>query len=272
MPPHRIIIVRHSEREDQVNPEFGKTTPRPHDTPLTKNGIQMASKLGSYLAHEYGVHSTKDHPVVVLTSPLLRCVQTSHSVVDALLEYHARSAPEKEDHFIPIYLEPSIMEGATWLMFDMQRNPSVANPSMLKVPEPLYYDAAHFHRHCSTYVRVEKPFSLGGDPTFHISPTKIIEKDFLERNARGARGVLDNLELDGKTVILVGHGETTLVWYSLFTGNDYAGMPCPPYTGFVVLKPEKSSRKTVESKWVPEGPIFITDHLKHPAPRSAPPH
>lgn len=267
MPPSRIIIVRHSEREDQIHPEFAKTYPRPHDSPLTKNGLELASRLGKYLADQYGVYSTKEHPVVTLTSPLLRCVQTSDRIVDAIVASHAHEISQRsEDHFIPIYLEPSIMEGDFYLLYDMKKNPSVMTPTGLHVPEPLYYDAAYFHRHYSKYVKVEKSFSLGGDPTFVISSHSLTEKDFQERNLRGVKGLLENLEFDGKTVILVGHGETVCIWYRALTGVDVnVNIPCPPYTGFVVLKPADPTSKAVDGKWVPDGPIFSQPHLNYPS-------
>lgn len=266
MPPHRIIIVRHSEREDQVHPEFAKTYPRPHDSPLTEKGLEMATRLGKYLADEYGVHSMKKHRVMVLTSPLVRCVQTSDRIVDAIVESHGdEESQQSKKCFIPIYLEPSIMEGDFYLMNDMKKNPSVVTPTELHVPDPLSYDAAYFHRNYSKYVRVEKPFFLGGDPNYVITSNSLTEKDFQERNLRGVKGLLENLEFDGKTVILVGHGETVLIWYCALTGmKSNSNLPCPPYTGFVVLNPADPTSRAVENKWVPDGPVFSVPHLNRP--------
>lgn len=257
MPPTRIILVRHSEREDQINRDFAKTYPRPHDSPLTQRGVDMARKLGGFLAYNYSVLPVD---VVVLTSPLVRCVQTSNAIVEGLIR-HARREDKKD---IPIYLEPSIMEGAFYLLHDMKKNSSVATPTKLHVPQPLIQDVTFLKENYSKYLQINKPFSFNSDPKFSTSDMELTEANFEERNRNGAAALLQTPELDGKTVILLGHGETVKIWYDAFTGEGHKIDFCPPYTAFVVLHREPGTGG--KSRWVSDGPVFTQDHLRNPAP------
>eukprot|EP00796_Vickermania_ingenoplastis_P008726 gene8726-6132_t len=254
MAPSRIIIVRHGEREDQKNPEFAKTYPRPHDSPLTPNGELMSRKLGGFLRYQYTI---RPEEVIVLSSPLVRCIQTANGIVQGLI----RHSPRREKVSIPIYLEPTIMEGAFYLMHDMRNNPEVANKNELKVPKPLHYDAEYLKEEYSTYVETVKPFTLG-EVKFFERHNELQEMDFKGRNQDGARALLQTPQLDGKTVIVVGHGETVKLWYEDITNTPPLDF-CPPYTGFVYLRPKDAS--AVQLVWEAEGPVFTQEHLRNPA-------
>lgn len=251
--PQRIIIVRHGERQDHMNPDFAKTYPRPHDSPLTDRGIDMARKLGGYLGYRYAIRPSD---VVVLSSPLVRCVQTSNGIVEGLI----RHSPPPEKTKAPIYVEQSIREGAVWLFHDMKKNPSVVTDHRIFVPEPLVYDAAHLKAHYSKYVEVSKPFSLAPDPEIIVRPHELQEPHFLQRCQAGAREVQTCPFLDGKTVILVGHGETVKVWHSAITGGPTVDF-CPDYTAFVNLRRAASAQPS-PIIWEADGPIFGREHLR----------
>jgi len=74
-----LVILRHSERRDQVDPSFLETEEHkewPHDTPLTEAGIKLAQDVGSELKdkHENARFS------VIVSSPYRRCLQTAAEI------------------------------------------------------------------------------------------------------------------------------------------------------------------------------------------------
>jgi broad specificity phosphatase PhoE len=253
MPPAHVFIVRHGERMDHINPDFGKTYPRPHDSPLTPNGVAMAETLGAYLVQHYHITPAD---TVVLTSPLTRCVQTSNGIVNGALR-----AVGDGTQSIPIYLEPAIMEGAYWIFRDMQQNPSVVDPctGAFHCPDPVYYSAPHHHASTSPYVELTNPFPLYSAPHFVIEGNQLVDHSFPERCAKGAKQLLSVSELDGKTVILVAHGETVLrAMYALTDTDVSAVVNGPPYTAFVHLTCGASGAAT---PMVADSLTFTTPHL-----------
>jgi broad specificity phosphatase PhoE len=64
-----IWLVRHGNRQDFVDPDWALTAPRPHDTPLSPDGLEQARDTGRRLASE-----PIDH---LFCSPFLRAVQTA---------------------------------------------------------------------------------------------------------------------------------------------------------------------------------------------------
>ncbi|EPY36695.1 hypothetical protein STCU_00453 [Strigomonas culicis] len=245
MPPSRIVIVRHGERTDHMDRSFAKIFPRPHDPPLTPSGIEMGVRLGAYLVAAYQVDPTE---VIVATSPLLRCVQTSDGVVRGLVGAGgAADAP-------PIYLELGLAEGAYWLFHDMQKNPDVVAPTAFHCPEPLFHSADYFKENTSKYVRTEKAFDLQADPEHYIQENELHEKDLHGRVKRGAAALLADPFFEGKTVVLTAHGETTVLWYNAITGNELSLSPA--YTGFVYLLPSGA-----DGAFVAQNDPFTTPHL-----------
>lgn len=108
MAPAQVIVVRHGERQDRVNPDYAKTAARPNDSPLTDAGLETSKKLGAYLATNK-LSSLED--VVILTSPLVRCVQTADGIVQGML------AANPSVSTVPIAVEP-VLAGVGWLPKD----------------------------------------------------------------------------------------------------------------------------------------------------------
>jgi broad specificity phosphatase PhoE len=71
-----IWLARHGYRADYVDPDWRKTAQRPHDTPLSTEGLQQAQALAERLEGE-GLER-------VFTSPFLRAVETAHAVAERL--------------------------------------------------------------------------------------------------------------------------------------------------------------------------------------------
>lgn len=69
MPINRIYVVRHGEREDFINPNWGATHERSFDPPLSKHGYDQAQEVSEFF-------STRKLDMV-FSSPLIRAIQTA---------------------------------------------------------------------------------------------------------------------------------------------------------------------------------------------------
>ncbi|CAK8541316.1 unnamed protein product [Lathyrus sativus] len=74
-----VVVMRHSERLDNVEPLWISTSTRPWDPPLTQSGRVLAFQTGQ------GIRKSLGFPIHRLfVSPFLRCVQTAAEIVTAL--------------------------------------------------------------------------------------------------------------------------------------------------------------------------------------------
>eukprot|EP00798_Chlamydomonas_sp_ICE-L_P026951 gene26951-34977_t len=71
-----LIVIRHGRRLDDDQPNWQATAKRPWDVPLAELGREQAAKAGQAL-RELDI-------AVVVTSPYLRCLQTSAAIVKEL--------------------------------------------------------------------------------------------------------------------------------------------------------------------------------------------
>lgn len=262
--PERIVIVRHGERLDREDKEWAFGAARPHDTPLSEKGKAAARALGDYLRSARMVNPTE---VVILSSPLVRCVETSHNIAVGLCAV----APELLSS-VPIHIENSLCEGAYWITQDAVRNRRIRGDQF--PPLPVFHPPTHHVEHTSPLVQVgpQKFPSLGPCPKFIKTPDdKLTEEPHVEeRCSLGVQGLLTCAALHGKTVICVGHGETTRLWATFLSGtavsenNYFTGfleyMPQPVQTS---ASPEMKSRAKNGLIWLPQGqPSFDTPHLR----------
>jgi broad specificity phosphatase PhoE len=67
-----VLVVRHGERQDSVDPEWTRTADRVHDPGLTELGRWAAWRVGRRLA--------ADPPDAVYASPFLRAVETADEI------------------------------------------------------------------------------------------------------------------------------------------------------------------------------------------------
>ncbi len=101
-----IWIARHGSRLDFADPDWCVNAPRPHDTPLSPNGIVQAGELARRLQQERITY--------LFSSPFLRAVETANIVA--------------EDLDLSIKIEPGFSE---WLNSAWFREP----PETLPVDE-----------------------------------------------------------------------------------------------------------------------------------------
>jgi broad specificity phosphatase PhoE len=106
MEERSIWLARHGYRADYVDPDWRRTAKRPHDTPLSADGLEQARELAIRLEGEGLRH--------VLSSPFLRAVETANAVAEHLS--------------LPLCIEPGACE---WLRAEWF--PSM--PAVLSVEE-----------------------------------------------------------------------------------------------------------------------------------------
>jgi broad specificity phosphatase PhoE len=109
-PPQYLYIIRHGDRWDYENPGWSKTSSRPGDPPLSALGHQQARETGLFLQSLLDADGLGTEDLTWLSSPFLRCLQTSNEALNALSMPNASS--------IPILPEYSVFEwdghGGTW--------------------------------------------------------------------------------------------------------------------------------------------------------------
>ena len=74
-----VVVMRHGDRIDNVEPVWISTAARPWDPPLAKEGRVRAYCTGRKFRQDLGFPIHR-----VFVSPFLRCVQTAEEAVTAL--------------------------------------------------------------------------------------------------------------------------------------------------------------------------------------------
>ncbi|XP_009105525.2 uncharacterized protein LOC103831373 [Brassica rapa] len=88
-----ILMLRHGDRIDRINPLWPDTASRPWDPPLVQDGLVRAFQTGQRIRSQiqFPIHR-------VFVSPFIRCVQTASEVIAALsavdLNPHAMSSKD----------------------------------------------------------------------------------------------------------------------------------------------------------------------------------
>ncbi|MBA0795617.1 hypothetical protein Gohar_006467, partial [Gossypium harknessii] len=88
-----VVVMRHGDRKDNLDPTWIKTAERPWDPPLVDNGMARAFRTGRTFRTilPFQIHR-------VFVSPFIRCVQTASEVVAALcavdVEANAKSSTD----------------------------------------------------------------------------------------------------------------------------------------------------------------------------------
>ncbi|GAA5991251.1 hypothetical protein JCM10908_003221 [Rhodotorula pacifica] len=123
-----IYVCRHGFRLSWETQLWTPPTGIPRDPPLSKHGVDQAKQLATFLKDDLGITSpeqARTEGVVILSSPLYRCVQTATPVADAL--------------DLPILIEPGLAEW--YLPVRRGLHPALAPPHLLKQHFPRVTDA-----------------------------------------------------------------------------------------------------------------------------------
>ena len=89
--PQYLYIIRHGDRWDYEHKNWSKTSPRPGDPPLSQLGHQQARETGLFLNELFQQDGIAVDDVTWLSSPFLRCLQTSNAALNALTLPDAQS-------------------------------------------------------------------------------------------------------------------------------------------------------------------------------------
>uniref|UniRef100_A0A7S1W242 Uncharacterized protein n=1 Tax=Neobodo designis TaxID=312471 RepID=A0A7S1W242_NEODS len=84
--PGRIFIVRHGERLDSKDKRWWEKlhSDRPHDSPLTDHGRFQGRVFGAHVLDRCGGDRRGDAHFSVVTSPMVRAVDTAHHIAEPL--------------------------------------------------------------------------------------------------------------------------------------------------------------------------------------------
>ena len=72
-----LYIIRHGDRFDYSYPQWKESASRPGDPPLSDLGHQQARETGAFLSNLLSADGIKSSDVMFLSSPFLRCLETS---------------------------------------------------------------------------------------------------------------------------------------------------------------------------------------------------
>jgi hypothetical protein len=95
-----LLIIRHGARWDYQHPEWLETAERRGDPPLSPLGLLQARDTGVFL-NQHFLPPHKNKQITWLSSPFLRCLQTSDEMLHQI---------HSSDHNIMIHPESSVWE------------------------------------------------------------------------------------------------------------------------------------------------------------------
>jgi broad specificity phosphatase PhoE len=99
-----LFIVRHGDRWDYAQPDWKRmATSRLGDSPLSPLGHQQAQEVGRFFDNWLADNEIRADDVVWMSSPFLRCLQTSDQALNAMKTFAGASN-------LPILPEYSIFE------------------------------------------------------------------------------------------------------------------------------------------------------------------
>lgn len=121
-----LWLARHANRIDFVDPQWARSASRPHDPPLSPDGVHQARELAARLASEPISH--------VFSSPFLRCVETAAIIAELL------DSPIKLESGLSEWLNPRWFSGSPEIhpREELHRSFPRIDPSYVSRVEPRY--------------------------------------------------------------------------------------------------------------------------------------
>lgn len=119
-----VVVMRHGERRDNVEPLWAARASRRWDPPLTDDGKAYAFKEGRHFLGRYNFSINR-----VIVSPFLRCLQTANEVVSALraVDYDPTAMLSSSDVTIdPSKIKVSVEYGLCEMMNSIAIRPEMA--------------------------------------------------------------------------------------------------------------------------------------------------
>lgn len=245
----------------------------------------VAARGAAVTAHETADFMLRD--VVVLSSPLQRCVQTAHNIVQGYRrrcgDIAARTQPDDADADrrataaalpVPqIGIEEALVEEDRWLYNDLRDHFDLRSHAD-RAPQPVWHDAAFHKQRTSALVvpdlvpagpsalaTTKHVYERGGVREVHFTSKQPVPLQArCDAAAKALIGGAHDPLTDGKTVVLVSHGATCNAWRAAIAEisgeQGSSGAAWVPYTGFVTL-----ARSPGSSKYFLCSGFFETPHL-----------
>lgn len=248
----RIFLLRHAERLDHANPGWAANASRPHDSPLSDLGFDQARASGRKLM-EMGTHFTQ-----MISSPLVRCVQTAVQVkaamgVPALPLQIDDSVCEDEHHLRPRMMgthKKSVAAGErTATAPTTEEAPrGVCQPVLLSPGDLLTID-----RHIDVgYRGTVCPVAHDTTTGVELSPLTGLPQRNQDRCRKVAEGMLDMVP-EGSTTLIISHGGVVGRIAEALGGNkpkrgDNGGIA---YGMFIEFLHEQGQGWREVSRWAP---------------------
>jgi broad specificity phosphatase PhoE len=214
--PQLLVIMRHGHRQDEQDQTWTETAERPWDPPLSTKGRSQA-KEAAYAMRELGI----EH---IITSPFVRCLQTSAEIVSTL---DMKQNNWAVDWSLSEICDPRVLFGGrkelldqvarreidTW-MWDGKQLPEVLN------------DFAY-----EESIKSEVQFPPR-DITIHLPSYPETLHQGLRRYSKAFQGIITRSK--GKSILLVTHGEALRKAVEMFApGSEVYEVQ---HTGYVVLQ------------------------------------
>ncbi|KAJ1749278.1 hypothetical protein GGH19_002102 [Coemansia sp. RSA 1807] len=104
-------FVRHGERIDHIDDTWAQRAQTPYDPPLTNDGHMQAQRTGALIhtLEQNAASSTQRTEYLVLTSPFLRCVQTSEELCRGFHRQHTQMHSSLNTEW-QVAVEPGLCE------------------------------------------------------------------------------------------------------------------------------------------------------------------
>ncbi|EOD09028.1 hypothetical protein EMIHUDRAFT_216840 [Emiliania huxleyi CCMP1516] len=216
----RVFLIRHAERLDHVHPEWARDASRPHDGPLSLVGLEQARQTGKWIRER-----VQDGPLVVRSSPLVRCVQTAGCLTDSMgvptLGIGIDEALAEEETF----LRPRMMGTHRHSVLPAEHTavPPTSDSAPRGVCQPVLLcpaDLLAIHRHIDVHYRGQTCL-VSYDPSSGAELNGLTHhpQSAVER-AHKIANCMELLAPLGSTTILVTHGALARKIGALLVGVD----------------------------------------------------
>jgi broad specificity phosphatase PhoE len=184
-----LVIMRHGHRQDEAEPSWAAAAERPWDPPLSAKGRQQAKEV-AYSVRELGL----EH---VITSPFLRCLQTSAEIVSTLDLEQSRWAV---DWSLAEVCDPRVLFGGRKEVADQVARREVdtwmwEGQTMVEALNDFAYEES---------IRSEVQFPPRDISTLLPKYPETLHQG-LRRYSKALQGIITRSR--GKSILLVSHGE-----------------------------------------------------------------
>lgn len=241
-----LIIVRHGDRWDYSNPEWKETTKRLGDPPLSDLGHRQARDVGRYLDDLLARESIHARDITLLSSPFLRCIQTSNEL---LSEFH--KTPGDVASTVAILPEYSV--------FELDSNDRKWHESLPSLPERKCY----FPRMDDTYESMFMP-TLPENQEQFLGRSEEVVRQLNERYRLQAtkEGGVDGDCTTPRVIVIVTHAAGCVALSKSASGQELQDInPAAPCGIYRLDRVDDSERWDIDHHSKEGGMNGYTDHL-----------